>query len=610
MNRTRNVTIVLLLLLAALLAACQTTAEVAPESDTAGEQVAEAPESVPEAEVEEPTVAPEVAPTEEPAEESAEEPTEEPAEEPAEEPTEEPMEEPAEEVAAVAGGNLIWGTNSEPETLDPSCTFSSIADIQYKTLYDSLVFWEPSDQEFYPYLAESWEASDDFTSFTFNLRDDVTFHDGTPFNAEAVKINFDRIATIAESEACSSASVAQARLGSTYDSTEVIDEFTAKVNFTEPNPIFLVGASDLYFMSPASLEEFGDEDIGRNAVGSGAFVLDEWVDQAFMRVVRNEDYNWGPASADHTGPALLESVTWQFIPEATTRLASLEAGEVDLVNRVEGDQYLQLLENPELVTTSLPGPGTPNGFVLNVTQPPLDDIRVRQALGHAIDRPLMLDVLFNNTFPIGNGPISSSTWSYWDGVNDYNQYDPEMALALLAEAGWTDTDGDGVLDKDGEPLVLSHIEISTLPDRAIAAEFVQAQLAELGIQLDLEFAEAGVVVDECHNARRNICGLRWRMADPSNLSAMWSSANIGTGFNWSHLPDEEIDNLLAAGAAEPDREQRLQIYQDLQKRIMDLYVWLPLWDVQISHGSAPELQGFEPLNNPEHIWLYDATVTE
>jgi peptide/nickel transport system substrate-binding protein len=513
-------------------------------------------------------------------------------------------------VGAQSGGNLVWGTISEPETLDFTCTFSSIADIQYKTMYDSLVFWDPTDLEFYPYLAASWTVSPDFTSYTFNLRDDVLFHDGTQFNAEAVQINLDRVATIAQSPTCSAASVAQARLGSSYVSTEIIDEFTAQVNFRAPNPIFLIGAADLYFMSPASIEQFGDEDIGRNAVGSGAFILDEWVDQAFMRVVRNEAYNWGPANAAHQGPALLESVTWQFIPEATTRLASLEAGEVQFINRVESEQYLQLLDNPNLVTTALPSPGTPNGFVLNASLPPLDDIRVRQALGHAFDRPLLLDVLFNNTFPLDNGPISSSTWSYWDGVDAYNQYDPEQALALLAEAGWTDSNGDGVLDKDGEPLVLTHIELSTLPDRAIAAEFVQAQLAELGITLNLEFAEAGVVVDECHNARRHVCGLRWRMADPSNLSAMWSSANIGTGFNWSHLPDEGIDGFLAAGAAEADRETRRQIYQDLQKRIMDLAVWIPLWDVQITHGSSPSFQGWRAMNNPEYIWLYEAYVTE
>jgi peptide/nickel transport system substrate-binding protein len=552
------------------------------------------------------------APAAEPTEAPAAEPTEAP-EEPAAEPTEapaEPTEAPAE---AALGGNLVWATNSEPETLDPSCTFSSIADNQYKTLYDSLVFWDARDQNFHPYLAESWEISDDFMSYTFNLRDNVMFHDGTPLNAEAVKINFDRIAAIAAlegEEACSSASVAQARLGSSYDSSEVIDDFTVKVNFTSANPIFLTNATDLYFMSPASLEEFSDEDIARNAVGSGAFILDEWVEQSSMRVVRNEDYNWGPANAEHEGPAYLESITWRFIPESTTRLASLEAGEVHLVNRVESEQYTQLVANPDLVTMALSSPGTPNGLVLNVTLPPMDDIRVRQAIAHSVDRQLMLDVLFDGIFPLGTGPLTSATWSYWPGVEDYFQYDPELASELLAEAGWADSDGDGVLDKDGEPLVLSHMELSSLPDRAIAAEFMQAQMAEIGIQFDLSFAEPGVVVDECHGARRHICGLRWRMADPSTLSAVWASSNIGSGFNWSHMADDEIDSLLEAGVAEPDREVRAQIYQDLQKRIMDLVLWIPLWDVQISHGAAPEFQGWFALPNPEYIWLYDAYIEE
>ncbi|MGH2521904.1 MAG: ABC transporter substrate-binding protein, partial [Anaerolineales bacterium] len=95
---------------------------------------------------------------------------------------------------AAKGGSVIWGTESEPDTMDHQCTFSSIADVQHRTIFDSLVFWGP-DKEFYPYLAESWEINDDFTSYTFHLRDDVTFHDGTPFNAEAVKFNFDRLTT-------------------------------------------------------------------------------------------------------------------------------------------------------------------------------------------------------------------------------------------------------------------------------------------------------------------------------------------------------------------------------------------------------------------------------
>ena len=154
------------------------------------------------------------------------------------------------------------------------------------------------------------------------------------------------------------------------------------------------------------------------------------------------------------------------------------------------------------------------------------------------------------------------------------------------------------------------MELPSIPDRQVAWEFFQAQLLELGIQLDLEFAEAGVVVEECHGAQRHICGLRWRMADPSELRSVFAGENVGSGFNWTHLPDERIDNLLAAGASEADREARREIYEDLQRRIMELAIFIPIWETSMVHGAVNELEGWEVLPNPEYIWLYDAFLAE
>jgi peptide/nickel transport system substrate-binding protein len=502
------------------------------------------------------------------------------------------------------GGTIAWATASEPESMDPACTFSSIADLQYKTIYDSLVFWNPADQEFYPYLASSWDVSDDFTSYTFNLRQDVIFHDGTPFNAEAVKFNLDRITTIV-AEQCPQASVAQSRLGRTYDSSEVLDEFTVRINFSRANPIFLTSAVDLYFVSPAAVERYGIE-YGRNPVGTGAWKLKNWVEQSSMTVERNPDYNWGPASAAHTGPAYLEEITWEFLPEPTVRYAALEGGEVHLVNRIEAEQFVELENNPNLGHVILAAPATPMGWMFNVTLEPLDDIRVRQAIGHLLDRETMLTTLFGTFFSIAHGPLTSATWSYWPGVEAYNAYDPARGLALLEEAGWTDSNSDGLLDKDGQTLTLSLLDLPT-PANMTAWEFAQGQLLQHGVQLEIESAEAGVVVDDCSNARRHICVLRWRLTDPSVAAVMFESSGIvAGGFNWTHLHDEEADALFAAGASEPDRARREQIYQDLQKRIMDQASWLPIWEVQIAHGYDPRFKGWQPLVNPEYIFVYDA----
>jgi len=552
-----------------------------------------------------PTAAPQ--PTQPPAT-AAGEATDAPAPTDAPAATDAPAPTEAVEPEVTRGGSIAWATASEPESMDPACTFSSIADIHYKTIYDSLVFWNPADQEFYPYLAASWEVADDFTSYTFNLRDDVLFHDGTPFNAEAVKFNFDRIKSIVTEE-CPQASVAQSRLGRTYESTEVVDEFTVKVNFSAPNPIFLTGAIDLYFLAPSAVEEYGIE-VGRHPVGTGAWIFKEWVEQSSLTVERNPDYNWPPASAGHTGPAYLETITWQFLPEATARYGALEVGEVQLVNRIEAEQFAELTANSDLGYVQLAAPATPMGWVLNASIPPLDDPLVRQGLAHMIDRELMLDTLFAGFFKVGDGPLTKATWSYWPGVETYNTYDPELGLSLLAEAGWTDSNGDGMLDKDGEDFLLTLLDTPTAANQS-AWEFIQGQLLQHGIQMELENSEAGVVVDECSNARRNVCVLRWRMVDPSTAAVMFESRGIVPGgFNWTHYADEELDALFAAGASEPDRAARELIYQDLQKRIMDIGFWIPIWDVQIVHGYDPSFQGWIPLVNPEYVYLYDAYVEE
>lgn len=503
------------------------------------------------------------------------------------------------------GGVLAWGDPTEPETFDHACTFSSIADNQFKTVYDSLVFWGP-DQEFYPYLAESWEVSDDFTEFTFHLREGVTFHDGTPFNAQAVKFNFDRLV---EAE-CATGSIAARRLNDeTYTGTEVIDDHTVRVTFSESNPVFLKNASNLYFSSPTALEELG-EDYGRSPSGTGAFMLDEWVPQDHLTVVRNPDYEWGPTFSDHTGPAYLEEITWHVLPEETTRLASLEAGEMQIISRVEVEMYNELKGNPEIVNKLRSEIGMPTGWLLNVTLPPTDDIRVRRAIGMALDRETALSTLFGDVYQPAYWPLSPATFGHWPGAEEHFQYDPERAVDLLEEAGWTDSDGDGFLDKDGERLTLLLTDLPNRPDRTAVWEFFQAQLREVGIDLVIEFVEAGVVVAECGGANRHICPLRGRMIDPWGLSNYFDSSQIGVGFNWTHHEDEEIDRLLDAGVAEADPERREEIYQELQMEIMQDAIYFPIWTKQVVTSARQELQDWHVLPAPEYIWLYDAYIEE
>jgi peptide/nickel transport system substrate-binding protein len=524
--------------------------------------------------------------------------------------TEKPMDKPTdvpEPTEVPKGGKLIFGTKSEPETMDHHCTWSSIADIVYKQIFSSLVFWGP-DLEFYPYLAKSWEVSDDAKSYTFTLREDVTFHDGTPFNAEAVKFNFDRLMN-PEVEDCAG-STAPGRMGKTYESTEVVDEFTVRVNFSASNPTFLSTASDLYFHSPLSVETYGD-DLGRNPSGTGPFIYEEWVDLDHLTVVRNPDFNWPPANAMHEGPTYLEEITFRFIPETTSRLAALELGEAHLVSNIDQAQvFEELNNNSDLVARRSSRPGIPTGWNINASLAPTDDIRVRQAIGYAIDRTIAFQTLFPDFLVPAYGPLAPSTWAYWDGAEAYFPYDPTMAASLLEEAGWADSDGDGILDKDGEPLVLTGMDLTNTPLRTPAWEFFQAQLREVGIDFQPEFAEAGVVVEECHGAKRHICPISWRSTDPSVLQILFHTDNIGSGFNWTHLVDPDLDALIIAASGELDSDKRKQLYADAQKKIMDQAVWIGMWETPIVHGAWPSLMDWDLLPYPEYVWFYDTYIEE
>jgi len=509
---------------------------------------------------------------------------------------------PATEIPAIAkAGHLVVGDPTEPDTLDPACTFSTFGDNQYKALFDSLIFWG-ADKNYYPNLAETWDASTDGKTYTFHLRAGVKFHDGTPFNAQAVKVNLDRIGKVK----CSVGKEAVSLLGDSYDSAEVVDDATVKIHFSKPFAKFLDSAAFLYFSSPAALDKDG-ENYGRHPVGTGPFVFKEWIDKDHLTVTRNPDYNWAPGNAQHTGPAYLDDITWRFIPESSTLVSSLEGKETQLIRGFEVTSVDEIRADQALVVMEDAPPGAPTGWNLNVQLAPLDDIRVRQAVGDALDRATMVKTLFGENLNPAYGALTRSTWSYWPGSEDYFKFDPAKAKSLLDDAGWKDSDGDGIRDKGGEKLTLNLLDI-TDPQRIPAWEFLQAELKDVGIDLHVEFAESGSVFDRCVAGTPHICPVHWGMRDPAELSSLWATENIGTGFNWARLSDSKIDSLLAAGSAEMDRTKREQIYQDLQKEIMDQAAWIPIFEDPGFWAATKSLKGAVVLPSVRHIWLYDAYI--
>ncbi|HMM40536.1 MAG TPA: ABC transporter substrate-binding protein, partial [Thermomicrobiales bacterium] len=287
-----------------------------------------------------------------------------------------------------SGGTLTMGEYSEPPTFDPRVSGATTGWRLFYNIFDQLVVQDTETGDFLPGLATTWEISDDGLVYTFKLKSDVTFHDGTPFNADAIKFTYD---SILEPELKSLAAIGY--LGS-YQETKVVDDLTAEIHFSEPYAPFLnnLSHSVLSPVSPAAVEKFG-ADFGTNPVGTGPFMFKEWQQQTSMTLVKNPDYNWPSGVYKHEGPAYVDQLVIKFITEPTTLLGTLENGETDIIDavpaqeveRLQGDSNFQIL----LPTV----PGSPQVLPMNAVKPPTDDLKVRQAIIQAVDMETIIDTM-------------------------------------------------------------------------------------------------------------------------------------------------------------------------------------------------------------------------
>ena len=274
--------------------------------------------------------------------------------------------------------------------------------------------------------------------------------------------------------------------GDKYEKTEVVDEYTVKVYFNEPAPTFLGNLSDggMGIDSPTAMEEAGDEYGISVFVGSGPFKFVEWVPDDHVTLVRNDDYNWPSPIFEHTGPPYLDELIWRDMSNYETMASAMEIGEIHAARLTES--ALSVFEgNPDFSIMPTPKAGTARMFLLNAFAGPTTDIRVRQAVAHAIDEEglLMLPFLSGYGAP-GLAPLPTNLIPASIDLARLKEaayeYDPEKAKALLEEAGWVDEDGDGIREKDGEPLVFN------FPTYSVAeAEAASVMLRDVGIDSDI-----------------------------------------------------------------------------------------------------------------------------
>ncbi|MBA2520404.1 MAG: ABC transporter substrate-binding protein [Chloroflexia bacterium] len=504
---------------------------------------------------------------------------------------------PAAQGEPTPGGTVTLGYSSEPPTMDPRVSGATHAWRLFYNIFDPLVVFDQESGEFLPGLATEWSLSDDNLTYTFALREGVTFHDGTPFDGEAVRYTFD---SILDPELLSLTAIGY--LGP-YERTDVIDPLTIDVVFREPYAPFLnnLAHSVLSPVSPTAAEELGP-DFGRSPVGTGPFIFQEWQQQQSMTLVRNPDYNWPIAAYQHEGPAYLDQVVVRFIIEATTLMGTLQNGESDIIDAVL-PQEVTNLQGDSNYQIFLPAvPGSPQVLPLNAAKAPTDDIAVRQAILYALDMETIIDTLWYGTRPAAQGPLSSPTLGYNPAVEELYPYDPERAATLLDEAGWV-RGADGIREKDGERLHLEYLTFSGVQGQA--GELVQAYLLEAGMEVNLQQVEYAAMAAAFLAGDHNIARVYFSHTDPVVLTTLYHSRNIpGTNFNRTMKEDPELDAMLDAATAELDAEARVEQYHAIQQYIMDQAITVPLWEEVVLWGATAEIQGihFQPLGG---VWFYD-----
>ena len=520
---------------------------------------------------------------------------------PASETTEEAA--PATEAPAVSGGVLTVGIPVEPETLDPGDAVYVYEQFILMSIFDSLLSISP-EGELYPALATAWEPNEEYSEFTFTLRDDVTFHDGTPFTAEAVKASFDHIA----SESVLESGGKSLLQDHAYVETVVVDDYTVTVKFGASYPLFLRDAARqwLSISSPAALEEFG-ADYGRNPVGTGPFKFVQWDAQSQIVLERNEEYNWGPEFAAHEGPAYLDQVVFRILPEAATRLTAFETGEILLAGEPPALDAIALAQAGSASIETFAQPGIPAILMINASKAPTDNINVRKAMIYAVNQDELAQTAFQDLGLPAYSVISPTTWAYDEGAANLYRYDPAEAARLLEEAGWVDADGDGIREKDGETLTIDW------PDNPAWSEafneLLIGYLAEVGFDVQYRSMDDGAAYEELLAGNYTLVYMYWTRPDPSPLRYLFHSENANGGGAWTNFINADLDAALADADTNTDEEARRQDYIATQNIIMENALVLPMFTVNTSYLTSPSIQGFS-FDLEGYPWLYDVSISQ
>ncbi|HET9501849.1 MAG TPA: ABC transporter substrate-binding protein [Marmoricola sp.] len=491
--------------------------------------------------------------------------------------------------AAAAGGTLTFALDSSPDNLDPNSSSSSVNAEVMRQVYDSLVH-RTKDGDYEPWLATSWEVSKDGKVYTFELRDDVKFHDGTPFDAKAVCFNFDRI-TDPKTQSKSAISA----LGDTYKACKVTGDHEVELTLTQPTFDWLSGLSQVWtgIESPAAIKKYGDQ-VVTHPVGTGPFKFVKMQLNQQVVLAKNADYRWNPEGAKHQGPAELDQLVLKVIPESTTRFRSVGV-DIDAAESIAPQDVNAAKANSALTVDTVPVVGTPYQLFLNTTHAPWDDVEARKAVRSAMNVPAIIKSLYFGVYDRAWGPLTPPTKFYDDSVEDGWEYDPDAAASAFDDLGWT-MGSDGYRHKAGKTLQMDYLVPSDKREkRQEVAQFLQENLKQVGVKVNLHFEASGPYDAMRDDNKYDVIGLSLTSGF-STLNAIYDSRNApgadgDSYYNYSRLDDPEIDKLLAKSDSVTSDEQAAEVYSAVQQYVVDNAVSVPIYNYQYTVVATDKVDG-------------------
>lgn len=475
---------------------------------------------------------------------------------------------------AGAGENLTYaingGTLSGGKMDIHSSAFQATA-LVMRNSFDSLVYQKP-DGSFVPWLAESWEVSEDGLQYTFTLREDVTFHDGEVFNAEAVKANFDHVVAPKTASADAASLIGYAETGGFYVGTEVIDEYTVRVDFRQPYAPFLqaVSTAKLGFYSPATLRDnaeqlpAGGPDI---SVGTGPYVLSAYTPDQSITFTANEDYAWAPEGSSNDGAPFITTIEFRILPESAVRTGALTSGEAQIASDITANTVGQIGDEFEVENFTMPG--LPYTLFLNEenTAAPTSvfaDQNVRQAFALGINIGPAVESIYQGQAERAWSILSPATPNSYDqSLEGKWDYDPAAANALLDASGWTERDSEGYRVKDGVRLSARWLAYNPVSDaNASIGDVVQSDLQQLGFEIVRDNLEIAQYYDEFNARAYDLSDWSFPSVDADVLRAHLHSGGYKNGSSTSNAT---VDRLLDDAIATSDPTEREALYQELQQ---------------------------------------------